>query len=177
MGKNGDDMSRRGNDNEPQLRAAGIGDVATIHFTTQMPDGGIVETTRNRDPFRFVLGERGIVPGLHAVVEGMQPGERRSVTLPPERAFGTSDPALRFTVPTEMLPAWAEAEMRLVAEVGGRRCDVWVVSRSPQGAILDANHPLAGRTLVYDVELVDVEPGRDDGFRDTARSGEESPCL
>lgn len=133
------------------------GDVVTIHYTSQNRDGGVFETSQNRRPLQFVAGKSPVIAGVGDAILGMRPGDRRTIAIPAEQAFGQRDPSLEQAVPRSALPEHLEEGDQLRVIVGEREIDVWVRSVDAETAILDANHPLAGEPLVVDIELITVE--------------------
>ena len=85
-------------------------------------------------------------------------GESRSITAPPERAFGRHNPDLIQTTPAALLPEEAQVGDQLAAVLGKTTLDIWLQKLTSQEAVVDANHPLAGETLVIEVKVVGHEP-------------------
>ena len=130
------------------------GDLVRIHYTSRSLDGSVIETNDLRSPLEFRVGAEDLIPGLSQGLIGMQLGESRTITAPPERAFGRHNPELVQNMPVSMLPEEAQAGDQLAVSLRGTTLDVWIQKRSRLEAVLDANHPLAGETLVIDVKVV-----------------------
>jgi peptidylprolyl isomerase len=135
------------------------GDTVAVHFTGKLADGSIVDTSKNREPVHFKVGDRRVIPGLDKAVAGMSPGEKKTATVPAEDAYGTYRPDLvvQFTrdrIPPE-IPADVGQEVRLKTKEGHTLPAV-IVECTDDAVKFDANHPLAGRDLTYEIELVDV---------------------
>lgn len=134
------------------------GDLVRIHYTSRSLEGSVIETNDLRNPLEFRVGAEDLIPGLSLGLIGMQLGESRTITAPPERAFGRHNPELVQSIPVSMLPEEAQAGDQLAASVRGTTLDVWTQKRSRLEAVVDANHPLAGETLVIDVKVVGHVP-------------------
>lgn len=133
------------------------GDRVTLHYTTRALEGGVIESTRGRDPLVFIAGGGEVIRGLSCGVIGMHLGEQRTLSIPPEQAFGPQRSELVQTLPRRRLPDAVTPSDQLAAEFGDAVCDVWVRRLMTEEALLDANHPLAGESLVIDVEVLDVQ--------------------
>jgi FKBP-type peptidyl-prolyl cis-trans isomerase 2 len=133
------------------------GDRVTVHFTTRSLEGSVMETTRNRDPLTFVAGGDEVVRGLSQGVLGLRRGARTALTIPPELGFGNHNRDLVQTVPLSALPSELESGEQLTLTCGDADCDLWVHRVMSSEAQIDANHPLAGETLLVELEIVDVE--------------------
>lgn len=135
------------------------GDTVSIHYTGRLDDGTVFDSSQDRDPLRFTLGEGRVIPGFEEAVAGMEPGEKKTATIPPEQAYGPRRDELVLQVPREQVPDEMEPEpgQRLrMQSPDGNTFDVVVVEAGPEAVVLDANHPLAGRDLTFDIELVEV---------------------
>jgi peptidylprolyl isomerase len=106
----------------------------------------------------FTAGGTEVIPGVDEAVLGMQPGESKTVAISAEDAYGVRTPGLEQRVPRSVLPEGVQEGDRLQAKVGEKSIMVWVSELGEESALLDANHPLAGHNLVFDIELVSVQP-------------------
>jgi len=134
------------------------GDTVRLHYTTFAADGCVIETSGQRDPFEFVVGSPDVIAGINRAVVGMRSGERRRIAVAPEHAFGYRDPRLQQVTPRLGMLEKVEEGDQLTATIAGTELDVWVRTVSDDDLSLDANHPLAGEALVYEIEIVHVEP-------------------
>ena len=123
-------------------------------------DAGEVLISTQGKPFTYVHGQGQILPGLEKAMEGMRAGETKQVTVPPEDGFGAVDPAAEVEVPKEQIPPDAlTVGAQLLATTGtGATVPVKVKEIREATVVLDLNHPLAGKTLRFDVEVTEVEP-------------------
>lgn len=142
-----------------QDREAQAGDRVVVHYTGRFEDGTVFDTSRDESPVEFHLGTGQVIPGFEQAIVGMRPGEQRTARLPPENAYGTPRDDLRFRVPRANLPEGLAPEVGQVLEMRdaeGAAAPVVVVEADAETVTLDANHPLAGRTLVFDIELLNI---------------------
>ncbi|MDQ0456925.1 FKBP-type peptidyl-prolyl cis-trans isomerase [Rhizobium paknamense] len=135
------------------------GDTVRIHYTGLLTDGSQFDTSREREPLQFEIGAGQIIPGLEQQVDGMNVGESQRVTVPAEQAYGPHDPEKVQQVARSLIPANINLVpgTRLQAQSGnGAPLVVTVTDVAPDVVTIDANHPLAGQDLIFDVELVDI---------------------
>ncbi|TVP75916.1 MAG: peptidylprolyl isomerase [Gemmatimonadales bacterium] len=146
------------------MAQASSGDTVHIHYTGRLDDGTVFDTSQDRDPLAFVLGEGQVIPGFESAVEGMETGDSRTATIPSEKAYGPRREDLVMPVPREHLPDGLEVEVGMPLEMRtaeGQTARVVVAEVEEEQIRIDANHPLAGRDLTFDIELVKVEPAGD----------------
>lgn len=134
------------------------GSKVRIHYSTRTGAGSLVETSANREPFEFTVGDPRVIQGINQALIGMVPGERKQVRIPPEFAFGFRDQRWQQTAPAVGLPERLMEGDQLHANIQGQLLDVWVRTASSNELVLDANHPLAGETLTIDIELESLLP-------------------
>ncbi len=134
-----------------------LGDRVQIHYTGRLEDGTVFDSSQGRDPLEFTAGGSEVISGVDKAVLGMQPGESKTVVVSAEDAYGAHTPGLEQRVPRKLLPEKAQVGDRLQAKVGEKVILVWVAELEEEFAVIDANHPLAGQSLVFDIELVSVE--------------------
>jgi len=130
------------------------GDSVQVHYEGRFPDGNVFDTSRGREPLEFEAGSDQLIPGFSEAVIGMAVGDTKTVTLEPEEAYGDHDPERVQRVDPEVLPEGVKVGDRLQAQAGEDKIVVAVTEIDDEGATLDANHPLAGKTLVFDIEVV-----------------------
>jgi len=135
------------------------GDTLHVHYTGKLDDGTVFDSSEGRDPLAFELGAGQIIPGLDAGVAGMEVGEKRSVRVEPAEAYGEHEPERvqavdRAGVP-DNIPTDPGTQLQVQTQ-DGQTLNVTVVEADDQQVVLDANHPLAGKALNFDVELVEI---------------------
>ena len=147
---------------EPIAEAQEVQPGAVVHleFTLRDQDGVVLDTTRGRAPLVFTHGAGEIIAGLERALAGMRVGEAKRVTVPPEEAYGPVDATAVTEVPKDQVPPEARAVgARLRGQTrSGREVPVRVREIKDTTVVLDLNHPLAGRTLVFDVRVILIEP-------------------
>ncbi len=131
----------------------------TFHYTLRDGDGRVLDTSRGARPLECVEGAGQIIEGLEGALRGLQPGEQRQVVVPPETGYGLPDESLVQRVPRSALPV-DEINVGDQFQTGPDRHApvVRVVAIEGEHVTLDANHPLAGQELHFDVELTAVRP-------------------
>ncbi len=140
--------------------AIAAGATVRIEYTLKDAAGAVLDSTRDREPLRYVQGQADILPGLERALEGLQVGAETRVILTPDEAYGFVDPSAVTEIPREMVPANAAVVgTRLTArnQAGDAR-QVMVKEVREKTIVLDMNHPLAGKTLVFEVKVVEVQP-------------------
>lgn len=140
------------------MRQASTGDTVQVHYTGKLDDGSVFDSSRGRDPLEFTVGAGQVIAGFDGAVAGMRPGDRKTVTIPAEEAYGSHREELRFTVPRAQFPDDLEPEVgqQLQMSQNGEAAIVTVAAVADEGVTLDANHPLAGRDLTFELELVGI---------------------
>ena len=135
--------------------------VASVHYTGTFPDSGEeFDTSRNGDPLTFLVGHKGIIPGFEREMLGASVGESRTFTLEPEDAYGHPSDELIQDVPREMFPAEMPIDlgMMLMSDAGPLR----IVAITDSTVRCDFNNPMAGKTLHFDVEVMEVRAATED---------------
>jgi FKBP-type peptidyl-prolyl cis-trans isomerase 2 len=131
----------------------------TINYAV-VADDVLVETSNDRGPMVFTVGEGTVLPGLEKAVIGMRMGEVKSFVLEPEDAYGKRTEPIR-ELPLSMLPPGVKPEKRMVLmlddEEAGRKKFITIVEVKEHSVVVDFNHPLAGKELVFEVEVVDFD--------------------
>ncbi len=141
------------------MTQASPGDTVRIHYTGRFPDGATFDSSRGREPLEFRLGAGEIIPGLDEAIAGMSVGDTGVVSVPADKAYGAHQPEAVQNIPRESIPSHIALEpgIRLQAErPDGATIALTIVEISEDEVKVDANHPLAGHDLVFEVELVAV---------------------
>ena len=131
------------------------GSEVEILYSAKLEDGTVVDSTKGRGPFKFYAGREGVVEGVSKSVIGMKVGEKRVITVKPEEGYGKYDEALCMRVALNKVPAEAKVGDTLFDE-GNNNQPWWITKLGDDHAVIDANHPLAGKNLVFELELVSI---------------------
>ncbi len=135
------------------------GDTVRVHYTGRLDDGTVFDTSMSREPLEFTIGERDVIPGFERAVVGMKTGDSKTIRIPAEEAYGAHHADLVFEVGRETLPNDLDPEVGQHLELrqpDGQRVMLTVTEVSASSVKLDANHPLAGQGLTFDMELVEI---------------------
>ncbi|RKY72310.1 MAG: peptidylprolyl isomerase [Candidatus Latescibacterota bacterium] len=135
------------------------GDTVRVHYTGMLEDGTVFDTSLGREPLEFTIGESEIIPGFEDGVIGMQPGETKTFKVASERAFGPHREELVITMDRDQFPPHLHPEVGKeyqMRQPDGNLVPVRVVEVSEETVTLDANHPLAGKDLIFEVQLLEV---------------------
>lgn len=136
------------------------GDTVRVHYTGSLEDGTVFDSSRDRDPLEATLGQATLIPGFENAVLGLAPGDTVTVRIPPEEAYGPREEAALISVPLEQFPSHLTPEPGMMLQIATDEgeMDMRVDSVTEHEAILDGNHPLAGETLLFTIELVEILP-------------------
>ena len=132
------------------------GDVVRIHYTAKTADGAEFDSS-GQAPLELQVGAGQIIAGLDRRIDGMTVGETKTVMVPAEEGYGPRDEANVRAVPRSAVPDSTEVGTKLQASTSdGRKIPLTVVNVDDEQVTVDANHPLAGQDLVFDVEVVEI---------------------
>ena len=135
------------------------GDTVQVNYTGKFDNGDTFDSSEGRDPLEFTIGEGDVIPGFENAVIGMQPGDKKTVNIPAEEAYGARREEMIVQVDKEDLPEGFEPSVGDMMEVtqGEFSMPVTIVDVADGKVTIDANHPLAGRDLVFDIELAGIK--------------------
>ena len=136
------------------------GDTVHLHYTGTLLDGTTFDSSEGRDPLAFVVGSGQIIPGLDVAIPGMKVGDKKIVKIGADDAYGQANPEMRQAVPREGIAAEIPLEVGIQLQMqtpDGQAMPVTVVDVDEATVTLDANHPLAGKDLQFDIELVKID--------------------
>lgn len=142
------------------METAKNGDRVKVHFTGHIKDGDLFSTTHGADPVTIEIGAGNALAGLETGVVGMQVGEQKKIEVSPKEGFGPHLPDLVAQVKKELLPSTIQPEIGLTLQTrqeGDEPVEMTIVDMDENTVTLDANHPLAGHTLVFEIELLEIE--------------------
>jgi FKBP-type peptidyl-prolyl cis-trans isomerase 2 len=135
--------------------AIGPGRIVSLSYTVSLPDGKVVHSNVDGHPIKYKQGDGTLLPALEAALAGMAAGDKKSVTLSPEETYPVDEAAFR-EVPIEQIPEDSRQVDAVFIAIGSRGT-VRVVEIKENTAVIDLNHPLAGKTLTYEVTIISVE--------------------
>ena len=141
------------------MKQAQAGDTGRIHYSGTLNDGTQFDTSEGSDPLEFAVGSGMVIAGFDKAVEGMAVGESKSVKIPPEEAYGPRHEQLVQEVPKSALPddiAPAVGMQLQGKSADGQVMNLVVTDVGEAEITVDANHPLAGEELTFDIELVEI---------------------
>jgi len=135
------------------------GSKVSLEYTLNIEGGETVDSNSGDEPLVYTQGNKEIIPALEEELAGMAAGDEKQVTLQPEEAYGTVDPDAFREVPLEQIPEDArnEGQLLVMQDQQGNQQQIRVSEVRDDTALLDLNHPLAGKTLQFDVKVVDVQ--------------------
>ena len=131
----------------------------SLEYTLKSPDGKVLETSKGREPLKYIHGQKMMIPGLEKELTGMRVGGEKNVTVKPEDGYGKINPNAVQEVPKEKIP---ENALKVGAVLAARSPEGMVVPMTvkqikDKTVVMDMNHPMAGKTLVFDVKVVDIQ--------------------
>ena len=142
-----------------QNTQATAGDTVLFHYTGSLKDGTVFDSSSGRDPLQVTLGSGQLIRGVDEALVGMTPGEEKSVTIAAEQAYGQHRAELLHEVQREAIPPEVDLEIGKQLEgrdTAGQRLRLTVVEVADDTVTLDANHPLAGQDLQFELQLVQI---------------------
>ncbi|HML23712.1 MAG TPA: peptidylprolyl isomerase [Aggregatilinea sp.] len=144
---------------EDVMAEAKSNDTVRVHYTGRLEDGTVFDSSLQREPLEFTLGEGQVIPGFEEGVMGMNPGESKTIEIDAERAYGPYRDDMLLSVDRSQFPDNIEPSVgqRLqLRQPDGQTMLVTVSEVGDAQVTLDANHPLAGKNLIFDVQLVEI---------------------
>jgi peptidylprolyl isomerase len=134
-------------------RTATVGDTVHVHYTGRLDNGEVFDSSQGRDPLSFALGEGQVIPGFDHAVTGLEVGSTVTVRLDADDAYGHPQAEMVLTVPADQAPpGLSTGDDVLLGDHPAR-----VVEIDEEQVVVDANHPLAGEALTFDIELVGID--------------------
>ncbi|MCB9098635.1 MAG: peptidylprolyl isomerase [Anaerolineales bacterium] len=135
------------------------GDTVKVHYTGKLEDGSQFDTSTTGEPLEFTLGDGQIIPGFENAIIGMAPGDAKTVTIPSQEAYGEHRDDMVIVVNKAQFPSHITPEVGQQLEMrqaNNQPLSVVITDISGEDVTLDANHPLAGKDLVFELELVAI---------------------
>lgn len=138
---------------------AKYGDTVKVHYTGKLEDGTVFDSSTGGDPLQFTIGDGNIIPGFEQAVMGMMPGDSKTEMIPTDQAYGPHMEEMVVVVERQQMPADLAPEVGQqlqIQQATGEVIPVIVTDISDSTVTLDANHPLAGEDLTFEIELVEI---------------------
>jgi FKBP-type peptidyl-prolyl cis-trans isomerase SlyD len=155
-------MTAAGAQTVPPPASPGIehGSIVRIEYTLKDDTGAVLDTNKGGSPITYKQGEQQIIPALEKQLTGLHAGDEKKVVLKPEEAYGTVDPSAQAEVAKELLPqeSLGVGKHLMARDASGEERPVTVKEVKDKTVVLDLNHPLAGKTLSFDIKVLGVDP-------------------
>jgi len=136
------------------------GDTVKVHYQGRLTDGTTFDSSSGREPLQFEVGSGQVIKGFEDGVAGMNVGDKKTIQIPVEDAYGPKDENMLVEFPKSNFPEDLKPEVGMQLNMtngGGQVIPVTIVEIGEESVMLDANHPLAGQDLIFDIELVEIE--------------------
>lgn len=141
------------------MTEAKAGDTVQLHYKGTLDDGSVFDSSEGREPLEFTVGSGQIIPGLDKAIPGMKVGDEKTVRIESDEAYGAHNPAARQAVPRSNIPDNVPLEVGLQLQAQtetGQMMTVVVAEIAEDEVVLDANHPLAGKALTFEIQLTGI---------------------
>jgi peptidylprolyl isomerase len=141
------------------MAQAKMNDTVTVHYTGSFTDGVVFDSSVDREPFEFTIGQGMVIPGFESGIIGMQEGDSKKINIPAEDAYGPHREDLLTTIERSQIPASIDLQIGMVLQMrspDGGTANVSIREINQENVILDLNHPMAGKELIFEVNLVKV---------------------
>lgn len=135
------------------------GDTVKVHYTGKLEDGSVFDSSVERDPLEVTLGEGKLIPGFENAVVGLAVGDKTSASIASTDAYGERREDLEVSIERDQLPEEIEPEVGMQLQLNqpnGQPVPVQIIKVEDENITIDANHPLAGKDLTFDIELVEI---------------------
>jgi peptidylprolyl isomerase len=141
------------------MQKAKSGDTVSVHYTGTLENGSVFDSSQGQDPIEFTIGARQVIDGFENAIIGMSPGQKKRESIAAAAAYGDHEEALVFQVPRSAMQSGMDVQVGDMVRVtlpDGQTAPMQVIEIDQASLTLDANHPLAGQTLTFDLELVAI---------------------
>ena len=135
------------------------GGTISVHYTGKFEDGEMFDSSEGQSPLIFTVGAGQLIPGFDKAVIDMNPGDKKTVTIPPAEGYGERSEELMVEFPRNSVPEEMELEVGMQVQLrdkDGNPAPAVVTAFNDESVSLDVNHPLAGKTLIFDIEVVET---------------------
>ena len=136
------------------------GDTVAVHYKGTLSDGSVFDSSEGGDPLQFTIGAHEVIDGFENAVIGMKTGDRKTQEIPADEAYGSHEDELVFHVPRSSMQGGLDVTVGDFVRVtlpDGQTAPMQVVGLDDEAVTLDANHPLAGKDLTFELELVEIK--------------------
>ncbi len=141
------------------MSQAQTGDKVKVHYQGSLEDGTVFDSSRERDPLEFTIGQGSIISGFENAINGMSEGETKKISITSEDAYGSYNNDLIVTVNKSQIPDHIDPEIGMILKVGlhsGSVQNFTIHDMADDTVTIDGNHPLAGKDLTFEIELVEI---------------------
>ena len=147
--------------------------VATVHYTGTLPDGEVFDSSRDKEPMSFLVGHKKMIPGFEQELMGASTGETREFTLPPERAYGERDESLVMKVGLDQFPPDVKLKpgLMMLTQTDQGPMPLTISEINGNEVTIDFNHQMAGKTLTFNVEVMNVREATSQELPDNCKPG------
>ena len=145
------------------MQQAKSGDKVKVHYHGRLTSGETFDSSAGRQPLEFEVGSGAVIKGFDEGVTGMKVGEKKTVNIPAQEAYGEINPDMIIEYPRAQFPEHIEikvGEQLVMSSASGQQFQVRIAEVKDDVILLDANHPLAGEELIFDIELVEIVGGK-----------------
>jgi len=139
------------------------GDKVKVHYHGKLTNGETFDSSEGREPLEFEVGSGMVIKGFDDGVTGMEVGDKKTIEIPADEAYGPRNEEMIIDMPKDRFPQDMTLEIGMplmMTDGSGQNFQVVIIEIKEDSVILDANHPLAGQTLVFDLELVEIVGGK-----------------
>jgi peptidylprolyl isomerase len=143
------------------MKAVKNGDTILVHYKGSLEDGTVFDSSLDSEPMKFTIGGGEIIPGFESAVLGMNVGDKKTVKIPSDQAYGSHHTEMVQTIPRDAFPENVKPTIGQQFQVSPAdgECEDFIVrvtDVNEENVVLDANHPLAGKDLIFDIDLVAI---------------------
>jgi len=143
------------------MRQAKTNDLVKVHYTGSLKDGSVFDSSLDKQPLEFKIGYGVIIPGFESGIIGMYEGDKKTVSIPPEEAYGPHREELVDSIDRSRIPSSIKPEVGMILEISSPDGEVMkarIIEVDETCVCLDMNHPLAGKELIFEIQLIEVIP-------------------
>ena len=143
------------------MQQAQNGDTVKVHYHGKLRSGETFDSSNGREPLEFTLGSGQVIPGFDDGVTGMKVGDKKTIEIPVDQAYGQKREDMLFEFPKTQFPDDVTPQVGdqlMMSDGSGQQFPVTIAEVKEESVVLDANHPLAGQDLIFDLELVEIVP-------------------